>query len=123
MPLAHHLVKRGAEDLARVELFRRGDDMGLSVELMVREPAWASEPDPAHWTLADVSRVLDESMKRLDALSAREAAHPASGSVHPEALELVERLERLGAEATDIRENELAERDYIETERGVPKEL
>ncbi|MCY1021771.1 AAA family ATPase [Pyxidicoccus sp. MSG2] len=123
VPLAHHLVRRGAEDLARVELFRRGDDMGLSVELMVREPAWAPEPDAAVWTLADVSRELEEALARLDALSAREAARPPSGDVHPEAVELVERLERLAAEAVDIRENELAERDFLETEAPVPKEL
>jgi ATP-dependent Clp protease ATP-binding subunit ClpC len=123
VPLAHHLVRRGAEDLARVELFRRGDDMGLSVELMVREPAWAPEPDPAAWTLADVSRVLEESLARLDALSARHAARLRSEEAHPEALELVERLERLAAEAVDIRENELAERDFLETEAAVPKEI
>ncbi|RKH13979.1 ATP-dependent Clp protease ATP-binding subunit [Corallococcus sp. CA053C] len=115
VPLAHHLVRRGAEDLARVELFRRGDDMGLSVELMAREPAWTPEADPAGWTLADVSRVLEETAARLDALVAPEPG--------PEEAELVERLERLRAEAVDIRENELAERDFVETEEAVPKEL
>ncbi|MBE4752858.1 ATP-dependent Clp protease ATP-binding subunit [Corallococcus sp. ZKHCc1 1396] len=119
VPLAHHLVLRGAEDLARVELFRRGDDMGLSVELMAREPAWAPEPDPTAWTLADVSRVLEETAARLDALG-----NPEPGSkVGPEAVELVERLERLRAEAVDIRENELSERDFLETEAAVPKEV
>ncbi|MCP3143615.1 AAA family ATPase [Pyxidicoccus xibeiensis] len=122
VPLAHHLVQRGAEDLARVELFRRGDDMGLSVELMVREPAWAPEPDPATWTLSEVSRVLEEQEARLGALSAREAARPKPGDVHPEAVELLERMERLAAEAVDIRENELADREYLETEHAVPKE-
>jgi ATP-dependent Clp protease ATP-binding subunit ClpC len=123
VPLAHHLVQRGAEDLARVELFRRGDDMGLAVELMVREPAWAPEPDPSGWTLGDVSRVLEETAARLDALSAREAARPPAPDLPPEAVELVERLGRLSAEAVDIRENELAERDFMETEESVPKEL
>ncbi|MFP2912915.1 ATP-dependent Clp protease ATP-binding subunit, partial [Pyxidicoccus sp. 3LFB2] len=111
----HHLVRRGAEDLARVELFRRGDDMGLSVELMVREPAWAPEQDPMTWTLSDVSRVLDETSARLDALSVEDAS--------PDTAELAERLERLSAEAVDIRENELAERDFVETEASVPKEV
>ncbi|WP_164019439.1 AAA family ATPase [Pyxidicoccus trucidator] len=115
VPLAHHLVWRGAEDLARVELFRRGDDMGLSVELMVREPAWAPEQDPAAWTLMDVSRVLEQTVARLDGLSGVEAS--------PDAAELVERLERLSAEAVDIRENELAERDFLEMEAPVPKEI
>ena len=123
VPLAHHLVRRGAEDLARVELFRRGDDMGLSVELMVREPAWTPEPDPAAWTLADVARVLDETVARLDALLVREAARPKPVDAPPEAAELVERLERLAAEAVDIRENELAERDFLETEAPVSKEI
>ncbi|RKG89601.1 AAA family ATPase, partial [Corallococcus terminator] len=115
VPLAHHLVQRGAEDLARVELFPRGDDMGLCVELLSREKAWAPQPDPAAWTLADVSRVLEETAARLEALGAPQ--------VGPEALELVERLERLRAEAVDIRETELAERDFLETEEAVPKEV
>jgi ATP-dependent Clp protease ATP-binding subunit ClpC len=123
VPLAHHLVRRGAEDLARVELFRRGDDMGLSVELMVREPAWAPEPDPSGWSLGEVSRVLEETAARLDALTSREASRPRNADVHPEAVELVERLERLALEAVDIRENELAERDFLELEQPVPKEV
>ncbi|RKH18259.1 ATP-dependent Clp protease ATP-binding subunit [Corallococcus sp. CA047B] len=123
VPLAHHLVRRGAEDLARVELFPRGDDMGLSVELMARESAWAPEPDPAVWTLADVSRVLEETASRLDALSAGEAARPRAPAANAEALELLERLERLRVEAVDIRETDLAERDFVETEEAVPKEV
>jgi ATP-dependent Clp protease ATP-binding subunit ClpC len=123
VPLAHHLVRRGAEDLARVELFRRGDDMGLSVELMVREPTWAPEPDPSGWSLGEVSRVLEETAARLDALTTREASLPRNPDVHPEAVELVERLERLAVEAVDIRENELAERDFLEQEQPVPKEI
>ncbi|NMO16577.1 ATP-dependent Clp protease ATP-binding subunit [Pyxidicoccus fallax] len=123
VPLAHHLIRRGAEDLARVELFRRGDDMGLSVELMVREPAWAPEPDPAGWTLGEVSRVLEATAIRLETLSAREAARPSGTDLHPEAVELVERLGRLSVEAVDIRENELAERDFLEREVPVTKAL
>ncbi|QSQ24801.1 ATP-dependent Clp protease ATP-binding subunit [Pyxidicoccus parkwayensis] len=122
VPLAHHLVRRGGEDLARVELFRRADDMGLSVELMVREPAWAPEPDPANWTLGEVSRVLEETAARLEVLSARQATRTGTRAEHPEAMELVERLERLAAEAVDIRENELAERDFMELEEPVSKE-
>ncbi|NTX41426.1 ATP-dependent Clp protease ATP-binding subunit [Myxococcus sp. CA033] len=123
VPLAHHLVRRGGEDLARVELFRRGEDMGLSVELLMREPAWAREQDPTTWTLPGVSRVLEEVTTRLESLQAAEARR-SDGEAPPggvEAVELGERLERLSAEALDIRENELADRDFLETEERVGK--
>ncbi|HZI10731.1 MAG TPA: AAA family ATPase [Myxococcus sp.] len=112
VPLAHHLVRRGAEDLARVELFRRGDDMGLSVQLLLRDAAWAPEADPAGWTLAELARVLEATAERLATLDSRGVGEP----------ELVDRLQRLRAEAVDIRENELAERDYLETEGRMTKE-
>ncbi|NVJ20541.1 ATP-dependent Clp protease ATP-binding subunit [Myxococcus sp. AM011] len=124
VPLAHHLVRRGGEDLARVELFRRGEDMGLSVELLMREPAWTREQDPTAWTLPGVARVLEEVTARLEALAAAEP-RPSEGETPrggPEAVELRERLERLAAEALDIRENELADRDFMETEEPAGKE-
>ncbi len=36
VPLAHHLLRRGAEDLALVELLRHGDDLSLSVRVLRR---------------------------------------------------------------------------------------
>ncbi|AKF82595.1 citrate:sodium symporter [Myxococcus fulvus 124B02] len=124
VPLAHHLVRRGGDDLARVELYRQGDDMGLSVELLVREPAWAPEQAASTWTLPAVFRALEEVTARLDALLAAETKRAEAGDVstRPEALELGERLERLSAEALDIRENELADRDFLETEERAGKE-
>ncbi|QDE91579.1 citrate:sodium symporter [Myxococcus xanthus] len=103
LPLAHHLVRRSADDLARVELLRDGNDMRVSVEVLVNAPAWAPERPASAWSLAEVSRLLEETGSRLEALMTEEV---------PEAGELAERLHRLALEATDIRDYELVPRDF-----------
>ncbi|GHG82998.1 AAA family ATPase [Comamonas sp. JC664] len=106
LPLAHHLVRRSADDLARVELLRNGDDMRVSVELLVNTPPWSPERPASDWSLTEVSHLLEETGARLAAL--------ISPQVAPEARELDARLHLLALEATDIREYELVPREYRE---------
>ncbi|WP_342374802.1 AAA family ATPase [Myxococcus stipitatus] len=115
VPLAHHLVRREGEELARVELFRRANDMGLSVELLTRQPSWTPEPSTATWKLPAVFRALEEVTTRVDTLLATLAAAPKAASPE-ETLVLGEQLERLSAEAVDVRDHELAHREFLEQE-------
>ncbi|MFP2956950.1 AAA family ATPase [Myxococcus sp. 1LA] len=123
LPLAHHLVRRGADDLARVELLRDADEMRVSVELLVNAPAWAPEPPVSSWTLAHISSELTAVSSRLEALMEAEAARAPGAEVSVEERELTERLHRLALEAADIQENELASRDFEASESRVTKEM
>ncbi|MCE9672866.1 AAA family ATPase [Myxococcus stipitatus] len=123
VPLAHHLVRRGSDDLARVELFRRDEDMGLAVELLVRVPPWTPEPSPASWNLPTASRLLDEVSARLADLEEKVAPRVASDAPGDDEARVgwMEGLRPLLADAQDLRENVLVGRDYLETERPVTK--
>ncbi|WP_426753351.1 AAA family ATPase [Myxococcus sp. Y35] len=112
LPLAHLLVKRGADDLARVELLRDGNDMRLSVELLVNAPTWTHEPPATTWTLARISELLRETTTRLDGLMTAESLRHLGADTSPEARELTERLHRLVVEAADIQEDALVSRDF-----------
>ncbi|WP_338865213.1 AAA family ATPase [Myxococcus stipitatus] len=125
VPLAHHLVRRGGEELARVELFRHADDMGLSVELLTRVPAWAPEQAPTTWKLSEVFRLLNQVTTRVDTLL-ESLASPATGSEaagQAEVLVLGEHLERLSAEAADLRDHELSHREYLDTVEPVARDV
>ncbi|AEI68297.1 AAA family ATPase [Corallococcus macrosporus] len=122
LPLAHHLVRRGADDLARVELLRDGDALRVCVELLVNAPAWPPEPPVSSWTLAKISTELTALSARLESLmAAAEAARAAGAEGSVEERELLERLHRLRLEATDIQENELVSRDFEDSESRVTK--
>ncbi|MCP3101505.1 AAA family ATPase [Myxococcus sp. K15C18031901] len=123
VPLAHHLVRRGGDDLARVELFRRDEDMGLAVEVLVRAAQWTPEPTATSWNLPTATRLLDEVSARLAAL-AEQLAPLMAAETQPadEAREgWLESLRPLLADAQDLQDNILVGRDYLEMERPVTK--
>ena len=124
VPLAHHLVRRTSNDLALVELYRRGDDMGLAVRLLCEAAALPMRtPAPADWTLNDLLLALDAVRTRLAALA--ESAEVARLRTLQEAallgqgdpgvsVDLLERLGELAAELRELDEHELAVLQFVE---------
>lgn len=74
VPLAHHLVRRDVDELALVEMLRRGDEPALSVRLLAPPPRVEVE-SPTEWTLprlrARARRVFDEVTGLLGSPEAR----------------------------------------------------
>ncbi len=131
VPLAHHLLRRDANDLAVIELLRQGDEPRLSVRML--SPA-ASVPanTEKEWTLPRLSAAAREAHERISALlaspqalklrEARRAAlmrrqHGAAAS------ELLERLEGLAAKLEELTEGSLDASSYDEAEVVMPKEM
>lgn len=110
VPLAHHLVRRDVEELALIEMLRRGDEPTLSVSLLASPPPVATRP-PTTWTLPklrvaarqaadEVARMLRTTQAnelrtlRRDAL-AGERDVPQRASVLGDLEELASRLDQL----------------------------
>ncbi len=69
IPLAHHLLRRNADDLAVVELLRRGDDLQLSVRVLSRAAPVPVEA-PEEWTLPRLTTAARDALGRVQELLA-----------------------------------------------------
>ncbi len=128
VPLAHHLLRRGAEDLALVELLRGAQELQLSVRILRRAPAVAV-PSFAEKTVAQLGALAAEAVERLRELvdGAQAAALRkernrllARGALRgaESALTLLDRLDALGAQLTELQETELEPVRFEEEEDG-----
>jgi len=127
VPLAHHLVRRQDEDISRVELFRRGVDMGLSVTALRPPPRLPGHHDAARWSPQEVMHALDEATGILDQLvqssvvdalrNTRSEMLKKGGNQDVAALELLDELAFLDDEASQL-SDELLEKQFVEA-RGV----
>jgi ATP-dependent Clp protease ATP-binding subunit ClpC len=115
VPLAHHLVRRESNDLALVQLFRRGADMALSVRALRDDARIPAEDDPTAWSGSRVFEVFAEIQRDLEAVRAGaaieqledirlEALRAAATNPRIEATSVIDLLERLEAFATRVRD-------------------
>lgn len=127
VPLAHHLVRRRADDLSLVSLHRRGDDMALDVRALPDAVAARSLPPPLD-ALARVRAALAALRAQLDALAASAVVSAledrraealrgiAAGDAReaPMAIELLDRLTALRAQLDAAEEDERFTEGYVE---------
>ena len=73
VPLAHHLVRRRAEDLSLVSLHRLGDDLTMTVSALPDAPSLPREALARYATLAEARRALAALRETLDDLVASDA--------------------------------------------------
>ncbi|MBL8916665.1 MAG: ATP-dependent Clp protease ATP-binding subunit, partial [Archangium sp.] len=129
VPLAHHLLRRDSDDLALIELLRKGDEPQLSVRMLspaARVPVLATE----EWTLPRLRVAAREAMQRIEALLAsprgerlrerRREALAAQKQV-PESTTIIDWLEQLSKRIDDLFDVSLDAEAYDEVERGVSK--
>ncbi len=122
VPLAHHLVRRDVEELALIEMLRRGDEAALSVKLLAPPPTVPVDA-PAEWTLprlrATGRRLTDELTGLLGSPAARalriarRQALDAGDQVPSRALVLAE-LEQLSTDLEELVEGPLDPEVYDE---------
>lgn len=122
VPLAHHLVRRDVDELALIEMLRRGDEAALSVKLLAPPPAVPVDA-PTEWTLprlrATGRRLTDELTGLLGSPAARalrvarREALDAGLQVPSRALVLAE-LEQLSTEVEELVEGPLDPEVYEE---------
>jgi ATP-dependent Clp protease ATP-binding subunit ClpC len=67
VPLAQHLVTRRGDDLALVEMYRKGDQLGLSVRLLADAAPLADDDDPARWSRQRLAAEITSLRERFDA--------------------------------------------------------
>jgi ATP-dependent Clp protease ATP-binding subunit ClpC len=94
VPLAHHLVTRRGDDLALVELYRRGQDLGLGVRLLADAAPLPAGEDPGTWSLARLAAAVDEAGVALRRL----AASPAAKALAEPLAQLQVRVDELALE-------------------------
>ncbi|MEW5847587.1 MAG: AAA family ATPase [Myxococcota bacterium] len=126
VPLAHHLVRRRTEDFSRVELFRRGEDMGLTVTALRPADALPGVVDSERWSTVEtaqrfratqdlVQRLLDsEAVQRLKDARSRMLQAGGDDPTHVGALELLDELSSVAEQVQELAEGELAETTYLE---------
>ncbi|MBV9111097.1 MAG: AAA family ATPase, partial [Gemmatimonadetes bacterium] len=119
VPLAHHLVRRSSTDLALVELFRRGEELGLGVRLLSDAPAVPPERDPADWTLPELISLVRALEARVEALEASAEIAALRGRGAGASSELLERLGEVSEELRELSTAELSELQYVEEEDPV----
>jgi ATP-dependent Clp protease ATP-binding subunit ClpC len=131
VPLAYHLVRRRGEDVALIHALERQGDMALAVRLL-REPVKIAVEDTGLWderalrgAFESLKGSLDELwssswVAELDARRAsglevfgRTGSAPASAR---SAIELLDQLEALSAQAHELDTEELANAHYEEEE-------
>ena len=131
VPLAHHLLRRDANDLAVIELLRQGDEPRLSVRML--SPATA-HPERSRggeeWTLPQLSAAARAAQERIADLLAspqalrlrntRRAALTAKKQVAASSA-LLDGLETLAGRLEELTEGTLDASNYDEQELPVSK--
>jgi ATP-dependent Clp protease ATP-binding subunit ClpC len=129
VPLAHHLLRRDANDLAVVELLRQGDDLQLAVRVLA-PVAHVPLTQWKDWTLPMLSGAAVESAERIAMLLASAPAKKllqvrraalAARTPLPVATAILDRLELLGSRIEELIEGTLDASAYDEEERAPAK--
>ncbi|MFZ5442885.1 MAG: AAA family ATPase [Myxococcota bacterium] len=129
VPLAHHLLRRELDELALVELLRRGDEPQLSVRLLAPAPR-VPVSRVEEWTLPRLRVAAREAFERVTGLlgspaarrlrSLRRAALEEKREV-PVAASILDGLEALSARLEELTEGTLEPAQYDEQVRGLGK--
>jgi ATP-dependent Clp protease ATP-binding subunit ClpC len=128
VPLAHHLVRRRAEDLSLVSLHRLGDDLTMTVSALPDAPSLPREALARYATLAEARRALAALRETLDDLVASDAVEDlqrqrteamrqvAAGGARevPVAVELLDALTALRAKLDLAEEDERLTDGFVE---------
>jgi ATP-dependent Clp protease ATP-binding subunit ClpC len=106
VPLAHHLLRRHATDLAVVELFKRGQELEMAVRVLSRAtPLTFAEPE--EWTLPRLTAAVKAAREDVDTLLERRGSAV-----------LTDTLRTLGSRLDELLDGGLDADSYEEEETG-----
>jgi ATP-dependent Clp protease ATP-binding subunit ClpC len=109
VPLAHHLVTRRGDDRALVELYSRGDDIGISVRLLADAAPLGGVPPELGAGMAGLRAAVARLREELDRLM----GSPAFAAGTPWAVDLLEERARIEQQVGEL-EEATAEVEYVE---------